>query len=115
MMTIIKIKKINDFKHNKSSIKKVYFLKIELASILNIYSRNVSKGAWKDYALDYNNSSAIFSVFRSSFECAVLEIHKKKISNGFEYSIIKNKKIIYTSKDLSKVLLKTDKIPKIIN
>ena len=113
-MTIIKIKKINDFRHNKSSLKKVYFLKNELASILDIYSRNVSKGIWKDYALDHNNSSAIFSVFRSSFECAVLEIHKK-VSNGFEYSIIKNKKMIYTSKDLSKVLLQTDKIPKIIN
>jgi len=45
----------------------------------------------------------------------VLEIHKKKVSNGFEYSIIKNKKLIYTSKDLSKVLLQTEKIPKIIN
>ena len=114
-MTIIKIKKINDFRHNKASLKKVYFLKNELASILDIYSRNVSKGIWKDYALDHNNSSAIFSVFRSSFECAVLEIHKKKVSNGFEYSIIKNKKIIYTSKDLSKVLLQTEKIPKIIH
>ena len=113
-MTIIKIKKINDFRHNKSSIKKVYFLKNELASILDIYSRNVSKGVWKDYALDHKNNSAIFSVFRSSFECAVLEIHKKKIFNGFEYFIIKNKIIICSSKDLTKVLLQTDKIPKIV-
>ena len=114
-MTIIKIKKIYDFKYNKLKFKKVYFLKLELASIFNIYSRNVSRGVWKDYALDHNNSSAIFSVFRSSFECAVLEIHKKKVSNGFEYSIIKNKKIMYTSKDLSKVLSQTEKIPKIIH
>ena len=114
-MTIIKIKKINDFRHNKSSLKKVYFLKNELASILDIYSKNVSKGIWKDYALDHNNSSAIFSVFRSSFECAVLEIHKKKIFNGFEYFIIKNKKIICSSKDLLNVLSQTEKIPKIIH
>ena len=114
-MTVIIIKKNNNFKYNKLKFKKVYFSKIELASILNIYSRNVSRGVWKDYALDHNNSSAIFSVFRSSFECAVLEIHKKKVSNGFEYSIIKNKKIMYTSKDLSKVLSQTEKIPKIIH
>ena len=47
-MTVIKIKKINDFKYNKQKFNKVYFLKIELASILNIYSRNVSRGVWKD-------------------------------------------------------------------
>ena len=76
---------------------------------------SVSRGIWKDYALDCNHNSAIFSIYKSSFERAVLEIHKKKVSNGFEYSIIKNKKIIYTSKDLSKVLLQTEKIPKIIN
>ncbi len=114
-MTIIKIKKINDFKYKKLNFKKIYFLKIELASILNIYSKNVSKGIWKDYALDCNQNSAIFSIYRSSFERAVLEIHKKKVSNGFEYLIMKNKKIIYTSKNLTKVLLQTEKIPKIIN
>ena len=114
-MTVIKIKKINDFKYNKLKFKKVYFLKIELASILNIYSKNVSKGIWKDYALDCKQNSAIFSIYRSSFERAVLEIHKKKVSNGFEYLIMKNKKIIYTSKNLTKVLLQTEKIPKIIN
>ena len=114
-MTIIKIKKINDFKYNKLNFKKVYFLKIELASILNIYSKNVSKGIWKDYALDCNQNSAIFSIYRSYFEKAVLEIHKKRVSNGFEYLIMKNKKIIYTSKNLTKVLLQTEKIPKIIN
>ncbi len=114
-MTVIKIKKINDFKYNKLKFKKVYFLKTELASILNIYSRNVSRGIWKDYALDCNHNSAIFSIYKSSFERAVLEIHKKKVSNVFEFLIIKNKKIIYTSKDLSKVLLQTEKIPKIIH
>ena len=114
-MTIIKIKKINNFNYNKLNFKKVYFLKSELGSILNIYSRNVSKGIWKDYALDCNQNSAIFSIYKSSFEKAVLEIHKKKISNGFEYLIMKNKKIIYTSKYLTKVLSNTEKIPKIIN
>ena len=114
-MAVIKIKKINDFKYNKLKFKKVYFLKIELAAILNIYSRNVSRGIWKDYALDCNHNSAIFSIYKSSFERAVLEIHKKKVSNGFEYLIMKNKKIIYTSKSLTKVLLHSEKIPKIIN
>ena len=114
-MTVIKIKKFNDFKYNKLKFKKVYFLKIELASILNIYSKNVSKGIWKDYALDCNQNSAIFSIYKSSFERAVLEIHKKKVLNGFDYLIIKNKKIIYTSKNLTKVLLQTEKIPKIVH
>ena len=84
-MTVIKIKKINDFNYKKLRFKKVYFLKTELASILNIYSRNVSRGIWKDYALDCNHKSAIFSIYKSSFEKAVLEIHKKKFQMDLSF------------------------------
>ena len=32
----------------------LYFSKDELAKILNLYSKGVSNGEWKDYAIDFN-------------------------------------------------------------
>ena len=36
----------------------LYFSKDELAKILNLYSKGVSNGEWKDYAIDFNKNNA---------------------------------------------------------
>ena len=46
-----------------NSKKFIFFSKYELTSILNLYSKQVSKGFWKDYALDSTGNTAIFSKF----------------------------------------------------
>ena len=38
----------------------LYFSKDELAKILNLYSKGVSNGEWKDYAIDFNKNNAFF-------------------------------------------------------
>ena len=35
----------------------LYFSKDELAKILNLYSKGVSNGEWKDYAIDFNKNN----------------------------------------------------------
>ena len=42
----------------------IFFSKLELSSILNLYSKEVSKGNWRDYALDSKIDNAIFSIYR---------------------------------------------------
>ena len=37
----------------------LYFSKDELAKILNLYSKGVSNGEWKDYAIDFNKNKNI--------------------------------------------------------
>jgi len=32
----------------------LYFSKNELSKILNLYSKGVARGQWKDYAIDFN-------------------------------------------------------------
>ena len=56
------------------------FNKVELNMILSIYGRNVSNGIWRDYAIDHNENTAVFSIYRSTFEKAFLQIVKSKKS-----------------------------------
>jgi len=63
----------------------LYFSKDELAKILNLYSKGVSSGEWKDYAINFNNNNAFFYIFKHSLaspECILnksLERKKRKI------------------------------------
>ena len=42
---------------------KLYFSKSELSKILNCYSLGVSRGNWKDYAIDFTKNEAIFFIY----------------------------------------------------
>ena len=63
----------------------LYFSKYELVKILNLYSKGVSSGEWKDYAIDFNKNNAFFYIFKHSLaapECVLnksLERKKRKI------------------------------------
>ena len=63
----------------------LYFSKNELTKILNLYSKGVSRGEWKDYAIDFNKNNAFFYIFKHTLagpECILnksLEKKKKRI------------------------------------
>ncbi len=63
----------------------LYFSKDELTKILNLYSKGVSSGEWKDYAIDFSKNNAFFYIFKHSLatpECILnksLEKRKRKI------------------------------------
>jgi hypothetical protein len=44
--------------------------------LLALYSRQVSAGEWRDYAIDHKAGMAIFSVFRHSFDRPLFSIAK---------------------------------------
>ena len=54
----------------------VAFDRKELSLILNVYGQMVSKGDWKDYAMDFLSDRAIFSVYRKASEHALYRIEK---------------------------------------
>ena len=63
----------------------LYFSKEELSKILNLYSKGVSSGNWKDYAIDFNKNNAFFYIFKHTLaapECILnksLEKRKRRI------------------------------------
>ena len=54
----------------------VYFTRPELNQLLSLYSRQVSRGVWRDYAIDHRAGMALFSVFRHTHEAPVFSIVK---------------------------------------
>ena len=118
-MTILKFKlnqsdKSNFYKfnQNRNDIKKVFFSKLELTSILSLYSKQVSKGLWKDYALDNYNETAIFSIFTHTHDKPIYQIIKKRfkgIKYKCEFCILKDAALISKSNDLLIILNKLEK------
>ena len=119
VMTIIKFKlnqsdksNFSKFNRNRYDIKKVFFSKSELTSILSLYSKQVSKGLWKDYALDNQSETAIFSVFKHTHDKPIYQIIKKRfkgLKNKCEFCIIKDAALISKSSDLLNILNKLEK------
>ena len=112
---ISKIKTVNfnnalGIKNNNKNI--IFFSKYELSSILNLYSKQVSKGLWKDYALDSKVNTAIFSIYKHSHDKPIYQIIKKSIK-GFrnvpDFFITKDKEIINKSSEISSILSKFEK------
>ena len=54
----------------------IYFLKTELTLILSLYSKQVSSGLWRDYAIDSKNDVIIFSIYRHTHDIALYQIIK---------------------------------------
>ena len=65
----------------RSARRTLYFTRSELNQLLGLYSRNVARGIWRDYAIDHRDGQALFSVFRHTHESAVYTI-VKAISPG---------------------------------
>ena len=60
----------------------VRFDRRELNQILTIYGRMVAAGEWRDYALDFLEERAVFSIFRRTSEMPLFRIEKQpKLKN----------------------------------
>ena len=104
--------KENNFHIKKIDKNYIFFSKKELTSILNLYSKQVSKGYWKDYALDSHIDNVIFSVYKHSQEKPIYQIIKnsqKGFRNQANFFIKKDKEIISKSKDLFTILSNFEK------
>ena len=57
--------RLNDYRRKP---KAVFFSRTELNQLLSLYSRQVMRGEWRDYAIDQREGAALFSVFRHTQE-----------------------------------------------
>ena len=59
-----------------AQVPQVTFDRPELNRILAVYGRMVAAGEWRDYALDFLDERAVFSVFRRAAEFPLFRIEK---------------------------------------
>ncbi|HET6618694.1 MAG TPA: DUF2794 domain-containing protein [Dongiaceae bacterium] len=58
---------------------KVFFDRADLMRILSVYSRQVSRGLWRDYAIDHRSNMAVFSIYRRTQEPPLFVITKVQL------------------------------------
>ena len=95
-----------------ATVPQITFDRIELNRILCVYGRMVSAGEWRDYALDFLNDAAVFSIFRHSAEMPLFRIEKRPRLRGKQgqYSVIAaGGMILKRGQDLAQVLRIFDK------
>ena len=94
---------------NKNKEREVFFNKIELKLILNLYAKMVSGGEWKDYGLSISKKEISFNVYHRSSEFPAYKITKSlKPRNENEKYLIKdnNNKVIKNSENLGNLIKK---------
>jgi len=90
----------------------VCFDRLELNRILTLYGRMVSAGEWRDYALDFLDEVAVFSIFRRTSEMPLFRIEKQPRLRGRQgqYSVVAAGGVILKrGQDLAQVLKIFDK------
>jgi len=61
----------------------VGFQKREIHTIMELYSKKISIGEWKDYSISYNKDYAIFSIHKSIKQGSSFQIKKIKKKNTY--------------------------------
>ena len=86
----------------------VHLDRVELKKILSIYGRMVAAGEWRDYAIDFLDERAVFSVYRRTSEMPLFRIEKdpRLRNRQGQYSVIDAAgHVLKRGHDLSQVLL----------
>ena len=95
--------------NNEVKKKDIFFNKIELQTILNLYGKMVASGEWKDYGLSISKKEVSFNVYHGASEYPIYKIAKNlKPKNNNEKYIIKNSKniVIKNSESIKKLIEK---------
>ena len=90
---------------------------MELREILNLYGRKVAEGEWRDYAMDFTPTRAIFSIYRRTSEFPLYRIEKepKLARKQGAYSVVAaGGLILRRGSDLTRVIAVLDRKVKLV-
>lgn len=90
----------------------VRFDRAELTRILTVYGRMVAAGEWRDYAIDFRDEVAVFSIFRRTSEMPLYRVEKRpklRSAQGMYAVIDASGHILKRGHDLAQVLRVFDK------
>lgn len=94
---------LENFQSNKNKFKLVRFSKLEINKIMEIYSKKIAIGEWKDYSLFFSKNCAIFNIhkaFLGSPEFKILKYYQ----NTEKYTLSNKNQILAKSTSLNKLL-----------
>jgi hypothetical protein len=94
---------LRDFRGARHTL---YFTRSELNQLLGLYSRNVARGVWRDYAIDNRAGQALFSVFRHTHESAAYTIVKSLAPSAgqTEFVVLSGRQRLRAARSLGEAL-----------
>ncbi len=97
---------LTQFRQTRRTQIRVYFSRAELGQLLALYSGQVARGVWRDYAIDHKNGLAGFSVFRSAHEAPLFTVIKRSAGHNRpdEYALLQDRKRLAKAGDLDTIL-----------
>ena len=101
-----------DYSENGAAIPVTRFDRGELNCILTVYGRMVAAGEWRDYALDFLEEVAVFSIFRRASEMPLFRVEKRpklRVKQGQYCVIAAGGLVMKRGPDLAQVLKVFDK------
>jgi hypothetical protein len=90
-----------------------FFTRAELNQLLSLYSRQVARGHWRDYAIRHADGKAVFAVFRHSHETALYTIVKSAPQgdpNKGEFAVLSGRMPLARGPVLGQVLAQLQKM-----
>lgn len=86
--------------------RRVFFNRADLSLLLAIYSRQVGRGLWRDYAIDHRSNMAVFSIYRRSQEQPLFAISKVVLKGNPDpnYVLLSRNRQLASSRDLADVI-----------
>lgn len=97
--------------------RRIAFSREELRQLLEVYSRRVAAGDWRDYAIDYGPDRAIFSVFRHTADTPVYKVSKTTQRGAgpcFRYTLSRGCEQLRRGPTIAAVVAEMDRRPRLI-
>jgi hypothetical protein len=92
--------------------KRVFFTRPELNQLLSLYTRQVMRGEWRDYAIDQRDGAVLFSMFRRTQELPIFTVIKTTpgTNRRGDYALLTGGQRIATGTTLTEILAKLTKM-----
>jgi len=100
--------RLSDYRKKKSR-QRVFFDRQELRQLMDLYSRRVSMGEWKDYAIDQYGPVCVFSIFRHSFDQPLFAVAKRAMGKGCEYAVFSGRQQLKRGRTMAEALAVLEK------
>lgn len=101
----------------KKNRKPLFFNRNELGQILTTYSRRVSCGEWRDYAIDQMPGATAFSIFRHTHEIPlyVIEKHQHHPKECAQFILRDRQKTLLKASSLYEIVNYFDRLPRLVS
>lgn len=105
----------SEYRKRGAGKQRVFFDQSELRRLLDMYSRRVATGEWRDYAIDFNGPIAVFSIFRHTHETPIFAVAKRRNGKHWEFIVRSGRQTLKRSRDLTEALKVFDKKLRLID